>query len=158
MKLPGSSVRFSPFTVYCDRKMWLTSVSALSAGRRTFHIVCSRPVLWGFLFELLKKAEHIFIIWCSCKGSCGCVWGEVGAGWTLLTILCRLLWEILNEKWQHRKHRHTLLFHPCTLTYLFISPSRWHWRSDGTVHRSQRPNYTGNIWLLIWGKVIIFRN
>lgn len=51
-------------------KLWFNSVSALSAlPRCTFHMACSRLVLWGFLFELVKQAEHIFIIWCSCKGT-----------------------------------------------------------------------------------------
>lgn len=122
MKLQGFSVRFSQFQVHCDRKMWLTSVSALSAGPppHISHRVFT-PGAWGFLFELLKQAEHIFIIWCSCKGSRVGSDEELGAGWTLLTILLRLLWEILNWKWQHREWFHTPLFNYCTCQYLLIS-------------------------------------
>lgn len=141
------------------QKNVLDLVSALSAGpHHTFHVVCSRLVLWGFLLELVKQAEHIFIIWCSCKGSR--VGSDEKLGWmdtfdssaqiTLRdTELEVTAWGMLSCTIVQ------LLYLPISVN---LSSSRWHWRSDGAVYRSQCLNNTGNIWLPIWGKVMVFTN
>lgn len=101
MKLLDFSVRFLQFHIYCEKKINKSDLRISILGGHPpcciFRIVCSSLVLWGSLFELVKQAEHIFIIWCSCKGSCVC---EVGAGWTFLTITLRFLREIQNSMWQ----------------------------------------------------------
>lgn len=72
MKLQGSSVRFSKFA----GSRWLKSATDLGVstlcGAPTTHFTscvhCAQCFEASLLFEP-KQAEHIFIIWCSCKGS-----------------------------------------------------------------------------------------
>lgn len=157
MKLQGFSVSFLQFSLHCDRNMWLTSVAVLTAGlHHTFYNVRSR-LLWGFLFELVKQAEHIFIIWCSCKGSL--------AGSDEKSGLDGHLWQFrsdyLERYWIRSDSKGNDFTHHCSITvpanicttFFF---SRWHWRSDGAVYRSQCFNNIGNIWLPIRGKAMAF--
>lgn len=78
--------------------------------------------------------------------------------WLLWMIVLRLIWGRLNWKWQHMELFHAPLFGLSTHSRLSVFAPRWYWRSDGAVYRSQCFNNTGNIWLPVWGTVIIFNS
>ncbi len=41
--------------------------------------------------------------------------------------------------------------------HFLICVSRWYWRSDGSLHRSQHPHYSRTLWLSIWGTISLFK-
>lgn len=111
----------------------------------------------GALRFHLWTGKHIFIIWCSSKGGrvfgLMCIWGSTDGFDSSAQITVRDIgWEVTA--------RGMVSCAIVQLLYLSISInlscSRWHWRSDGAVYRSQCSNNTRNIWLPVWGKVIFF--
>lgn len=119
--LLGKILKVFRFTV-TEKCNWPQCQHSRWCPHRTLHIVCSLcPVLWGFpplWTEIGGTHFHNLML---LQGQLGWAWWEVGAGWTLLTILPRLLWEILNWKWQHGEWFHAPLFNYCTCAYLLIS-------------------------------------
>lgn len=116
------------------------------------HAWCLRFPLWTF--ETGWTHFHNLML---LQGQPGWVWWGVG-GWmdTSDNSAQITLRDTELEVTAQGMVSHTIV----QLLYLSISVnlsfSRWHWRSDGAVYRSQCFNNTGNIWLPIWGKVMFF--
>lgn len=128
--------------------MWLTSLPALSLGP---HISC--PMLWCFEVSSLNSWTHfhnLMLLWVGPDE-------KFGLDGQFLTVLLRLLCEIMNWKWQRREFFSFTIVQSLYLPIsVDLSFSRWHWRSDGAVYRSQCFNNTRNIWLPVWGKVMLW--
>lgn len=118
MKLRGFSVRF--LAIF---RLIVTEKKKCDWPRcRRSQWAPPHPVCWCFEVSSLNSWTHFHNLMLL-QGQPGLVWWQVGAGWTLLTILLRLRWEILNLKWQHGELSHAPLFNYCTSPYLLISLS-----------------------------------
>lgn len=65
--------------------------------------------------------------------------------------------KYVSELTSQQRHDCPLCFVVRYNLYFFICLSRWHWRSDGSLHRSQHPHYSRTLWLSIWGKISFFK-